>query len=655
MANNSLLGELVSSLTGVSSSVSTVDNSNVPSPSNQSTRQTSPQQYRKLRDLAIKAAKSTQYGRANQFEVESALNGLVEKFNVINREDLGCALDHSLRELSTISNKWTPDILSLLLLLSDRPAEKTDFNRLKPRVPSPEAAPLTWEEILADDPLSDDELWRDIPHSPNSSEEEDAIFPSDESLGTREQQAISNEDDILSLNHSIEPLSQHILTSLQPVQFWRDLPGHGQETADQLSKSSISELHAIRESLLMMQGLPTSLFSMTATNDSVVYLERLSLTEVNAFVFAATMQSLAEIGSLVATVRVWSRQPQSLSLLQSFQSAVLKRIRDFDREIDGIEREYVSPTRPITVSLIRVHEMTRSLSRPLVDLAALIARLPQPSSQFMHLEILYEAICASQASGDTIGYEYLACIFFESLQVYLRPIREWMEQGKITNDHDFFFIKENPVMEATSSVWHDQFMLRQTNHGVLLAPAFLHPAGRLILNAGKSVVLLQKLGIPRSESTITEPALDFESICRSTDLSLAPFSALFTTAFDDWIRNRYGPSSFILRQKLFNDCQLWNSLDALEEFYFAKDGTRFQQLADAIFERLDSRRAQSWNDRYLILELVRNLFRSSTSVVPEQISVRTVRTKSSARSMTALSCILIDYEVSYNLHSDLPS
>jgi gamma-tubulin complex component 5 len=618
-------------------------------------RETSAQEYKKLRDAAIKSAKSAQYGRANQFEVKSMLNGLIEKFHVINREDLGRALDHSLRELSTISSKWTPDMLSLLLQLSDRPAEKTGFERLKPRVPSPEVAQLTWEEILADDPLSDDELWRDITHSPNSSDEEDDILLSDETLGTHEQQAMGDEDDSLSSKLSILSPDQHILASLQPVQFWRELPVRGQEPADQLSNRSIPELHAIRESLLMMQGLPTSLFSMTATNGSVVYVGKLSLSEVNAFVFAATMRSLAEIGSVVAKVRVWSRRPQALSLMQSFQYAVLKRIRDFDREIDGIERQYVSPARLVTISIIRVHEMTRSLSRPLLHLAALIARLPQPSSQFMHLELLYEAICASQASGDTASYEYLARIFFESLQVYLRPIREWMEHGKITNDHDFFFIKENPVTVATSSVWHDRFMLRQTDDGVLPAPAFLHPAGRLILNAGKSVVLLQKLGVPCSASTVKEPALDFESICSSTNLSLAPFSALFTTAFDDWIRNRYGPSSFILREKLFNDCQLWNSLDALEDFYFAKDGTRLQQLADAIFERLDSRRAQSWNDRYLILESVRNVFRNSTSVVPEQISVRTARTKSSARSVTALSCILIDYEVSCELHSACPA
>jgi gamma-tubulin complex component 5 len=264
----------------------------------------------------------------------------------------------------------------------------------------------------------------------------------------------------------------------------------------------------------------------------------------------------------------------------------------------------------------------------------------------VELELLYEAVCESQAAGDASSYKYMGDLFFESLQAYLRPVRMWMEEGAISIEDDFFFIQENTEKTEASSIWHDRFTLRQAPDGSLLAPKFLHPAGLLILNTGKSIVFLQRLGILRLESLGPEPVLDFDSICSSTAQSyLAPFPALFGGAFDDWIRSKHGPSSAILLRHLFNNCQLWRSLNALEEVYFAKDGTRLQELADTIFEKLDSRRIQSWNDRYLLSELIQNVFTGSDSVDAGRLSVRTVHTKSSPRSIKALSSIVIDYNV----------
>ena len=78
-----------------------------------------------------------------------------------------------------------------------------------------------------------------------------------------------------------------------------------------------------------------------------------------------------------------------------------------------------------------MHDKVRLSSRPILQLAILVAKIPsEHPGQFVELELLYDAVCESQAAGDTTSYGYLAEIFFESLQAYLKPVRRWMEQGK---------------------------------------------------------------------------------------------------------------------------------------------------------------------------------------------------------------------------------
>src|SRR5436190_20969782 len=96
------------------------------------------------------------FARTNQFEVQETLDGLEEKFRVFNQDELADALRERLNKLSAISTKWTPDVLSLLLQLSDRPATNSRIEDLE-LLKSPDIPPkLTWAEIFADDPLDEE-------------------------------------------------------------------------------------------------------------------------------------------------------------------------------------------------------------------------------------------------------------------------------------------------------------------------------------------------------------------------------------------------------------------------------------------------------------------------------------------------------------------
>lgn len=87
--------------------------------------------------------------RINQSEITAQLEGLEEKWMISNKNSLADALHIQRAEFSLASNRWTPEILSFLLELSDRPLQYSNLTHLA--LPKPELpAALTWAEIVAE-------------------------------------------------------------------------------------------------------------------------------------------------------------------------------------------------------------------------------------------------------------------------------------------------------------------------------------------------------------------------------------------------------------------------------------------------------------------------------------------------------------------------
>lgn len=94
---------------------------------------------------------------------------LEEKFRIYNRDDLASALRSRLSELPSLTDGFTPELLSLFLLISDRPLENSRLDDLDALVPAEEPKGLTWADIIADDPLHGD-IWRDVDFGAESSD-----------------------------------------------------------------------------------------------------------------------------------------------------------------------------------------------------------------------------------------------------------------------------------------------------------------------------------------------------------------------------------------------------------------------------------------------------------------------------------------------------
>jgi gamma-tubulin complex component 5 len=607
-----------------------------------------PKELKKWKDFAVKTTKSTQFARVNQFEVDATLLGLIEKFQVLNRDDLAQGLDEKLKQLSAISSKWTPEVLALLLHLSDQPSKKTNVYSPQERPSTPQQEPLTWNQILSEDPVSDEDLWLQESYSPISSDSEDEIPLSPKLQPIAPLTPIEGPELSQDFGKILIESNDDFLQDLTETQFWRKaLVDKQGSSTDNEALISVPELHVIREAIIMLRGVPTSLFHIDQ-NGVVHFIEKYTLNEITQSLFSSVMQKLATIGTRIGAIRSWADKPQSDHSMQRFQAIICNRLTNFYKLLSDLEILYTDTSREKVVSLLELGDMLSKFARPLIQLEIVITHLTGANtSPFLHLELLYDLTCMHQASGDDTLYEYMAKIFFDALTIYLRTIRHWMQQGKLETNDSTFFIARTQGNSDDSSIWHDQYYLLKSSNAALHAPKFTHPAAGRILNAGKTVIFLERLGVKAPEYIIDDDDLKFDNLSgQDWNTNLAPFATLFEKSFNAWIQTKYSPASSILRQQLTTTYALERNLAALQEIYFSSDGSMFQSFADPIFEAID-RRASSWNDKFLLSGRLQELYRTSSTVEVERLSIRTTSSRASTRSVKALSTIIIDYNVSY--------
>lgn len=370
----------------------------------------------------------------------------------------------------------------------------------------------------------------------------------------------------------------------------------------------------------MLQGFDNNLFTPRGEP-----LATCSLQHASRESFQHLLASLGLSGHHVVVLRSFAKKPQSMPLLQVFRAAVTKRIRVFDAEMANIEKKFVSITDDTAVSLLRLQDDIKPFLGPLVPLSDIIQQLERErhSNPFRYLELIHDAASVAQLECNEVNHLFLGQLFFECFQVYLRPIRKWMEEGELINDDKTFFVADAQTQISLSQVWEGRFRLRETSDGALYTPQFLQPAASKIFTTGKSVVVLKRLGKQHSaDAQAPEPALDFESLIASDRGRFAPFAEMFRAAFEDWMQSKHHTASATLRHALFDQCGLWSVIAALQEIYLDTDGSRSDAFAFAIFKNLDIFNPR-WHDRFTLTELAQEAFAGNAD--PHRITVTVTR------------------------------
>ena len=603
---------------------------------------------------ALRKLANNQFARTNQFEVTARLNGLEEKWRINNNDPLAETLHLRRAELSIASNKWTSEVLSLLLQLSDRPAGQSNHANVAAVKPEPSlSAPLTWADIVAEDPLDDhDGIWKNVDFTADSSDdgERTESVHSDLSLRTPGLSVIEPADEARS-EALIESATKISLREVQDKQFWSthdaEINNFIRETDENYRlNTTITELQAIREVVFLLLGLSTSIFSQGNEGQTIlsqtVFIDHLSQESLKRL-----LQGFAVIADKILTIRQCVEKDERIPLEQTFQAALASRVEPFDRALSIIQIKILSRDSQFVPSLLKFYDEIYSTGRLLLQVFDVLLELeigPKSERPFRILECLFDRTCLNQSIGDAEGYEYMANLFFDCFQTYLKPLSLWMEKGQLTGRDGVIFIEKVEKNVPSQRVWQDQYQLKKNSNGDLHAPKFLRVAAKKIFNTGKSIDFLRRLGMENHDlrrGPANEGLLTYKTICQPASSGLfSPFAALFDVALDEWIANKHQASSSKLRAQLELRCGLQASLDALEYIYFGAVSTNFN---NNIFEKID-RGTHRWNDGLIMTELFQSTFDPTGRL---EIRLIPAAHQNSRRSMSALEDIRVSYTLSW--------
>ncbi|KAJ5134841.1 hypothetical protein N7526_006206 [Penicillium atrosanguineum] len=598
-----------------------------------------------LRKRVEGALRPGTHGRTNQFAVARKLEGLQEKFQVLNRDELADALSTRLKELEGYRDTWHPEILSLLLQLSDRPDQLSNLDRLPiPANALEEDKSLLWSDLNAQGTAySHEDIWEEVDFAANSSEDELLSISDGGDLisskllpvnpGSQEKEYVIP-DEVFGSGED-----EDLITSIQKAQFWTP-ENHPKVAKDQQDASCIiTELQCARETIFMLQGLPTSIFWRLDTDIEVD--RRYTLAYSSRTSLSALLRSFTKIGAKLDVARRFTKMPQTIPYLQTFCRGVEEWLLEFDRTLSRIQCEYLSPGS--TVSLIQLLDDVRRYSRNLEMLAELISKLESTSTtQPMRcLDLFYNLVCMVEALGDENASGKLAILFFSCFKTYTSSIQLWMQAGKVDSKDNTFFVRVNRENGELRTLWHNWFVLDEAN-----IPQFLEPGVQKVFTTGKSMVFLHRLNAQPdiSENESSDTVFDeFYPPTGSCSFSL-PFSVLVETAFDRLVDVNHSLSSGLLRKELDEQCGLWTSLDALQHVYLGKDLSIVGTIDAKIFELMD--RGRSWDDKFLITEVTRSAFSVMPGIDPSKLVVRSAGSSASyilKRTVKILETISIDY------------
>lgn len=595
------------------------------------------------------ALRTGSHGRTDQFAVANQLEGLQEKFQVLNRDELADALRSRLSELEDYRKSWTPEILSLILQLSDRPALLSKVDRIPTLAkPHDQTVSLSWSDLNAHGAAySDEDIWEEVDFAADSSDDDFSSISSD---GLSPKVVSQTSDDpeeeyVVPSENFVPGTDDNLISSIEHNQFWRIENHPAVPRSKEDASCTITELQLARETIFMLQGLPTSIF--WRLDDDIEVDRRYALAHSSNEALSSLLRSFSGIGAKVDAVRRFTKMPQTIPYMQTFCRGIEEWLLEFDGFLSQTQRQCLSPGS--TVSLLHLLDDVRQRSGHLILLADIVASLGQEmvDQPVCCLTLLYDLVCMLEALGDDDAFRGLTELFLSCFKTYLRPVQLWMENGQLDSADTTFFVRVNSGHHGLRTLWHDWYSVDESIQRQNI-PRFLETSIRKVFTTGKTMVFLQHLNaLPDRSEPPEQSAAVFDTVLPSdspSSLSI-PFSALLEAAFDRMVDANHSSSSDLLGAELGQKCGLWNSLDALQHVYLGKNLSVFSMIDAKVFDLMD--RGRSWDDKFLLTELARTAFNAVDVVDPSRLVVRASgssdQARSRERSVKIIEAISIDY------------
>lgn len=594
---------------------------------------------RKLKENFTRRVKHHSYGRTNQFTVAERLTGLEEKFQVLNLDDLAEELYSRRMELNDYEERWLPDVLDLMLHLSHNPATPSrvdDLHNLKPQAETPPV--LTWSEIEADDPIDRrDGIWSIPEYSDFSSDEDEVIVKtalvSPESLNQDRMKGPEIERTFIRAGFEDD---SSLPSKLRDAQFW-------QTSAHSVT---ITSKQAVRETLFMLGGHPTSLFIFSSSG--ILPNPRFHLQQLEVETSHSLLNELALLGSKIDSVRRWLHVTQSSKVMQLIQSGIGDILADFEREICEEHTDIIhGVSRTGVISILQTLRTVKEESLRLTASLAITSQLKN-NDPISALNAIFSTIETAHSSSDLVTLETLFPIFLSAIRSHSKPIDEWLHTGRVDATNPFF-IYESSRPRSPSTLWHDRFILSPESDN--LTPLFLKMFARQIFTAGKTAAFLRSLGLSAEEDLHESHGLALAAIetVQLTAGSPLPFSVCFEMVFGRHLNSLLASSTATLKEILESRCGLSKTLDAFDHLYLGKNGVILDNLESRMFDQID-RCVEMWNDRFLFTDLLTEAYQEVECVDSDSLSVRSMYTSSRTmesrrRSVKILGAVSVSYHL----------
>lgn len=513
--------------------------------------------------------------RTNQFEVSTKLDGLVEKFRVLNRDDLADELYYRMRQLENHQQKWIPDVLDLLLHISDNPVKKSnvvDRDGLRQEVESPPPN-LRWADIDREDPFDrNDPIWRDTIFAGYSSEEDGDVPPPSSSPSVDSTEPSKTLEiptvDIRDLQNALE--GEELVSLLKQAQFWNsDIPG----------LITVGEAEIVRETVFVLLGLPSSVY--WRVGNAIELDKRFVLSHASHESLLDLESKVSELVLRIDVVRNFVRQSQTAPVLRVLQDGVCKELEKFDRELSTLQSKILTETLTGPLSLLSVLQEARERARILLHLAELVKRVrsDQPTGV---LDALFNFACRDQALGHEDRFNAFGSFFVKSFERYLGLLQRHIEEGDL----------HSKVEQSL--------------------PDFMRSTFPKIKKISRMLVLLGDI-----RSSIPRESLTPEFKVKAPDL--VPFQDAFELSFNHYLDTQLMAVASTFKGEVSSS--LRRDLDALQHIYFARDAAVTAALDHIVFYSMN-KDTGAWNDRFILTDHMRSVYGKLRGVDTQRLVVR---------------------------------
>ncbi|ETN44227.1 uncharacterized protein HMPREF1541_10778 [Cyphellophora europaea CBS 101466] len=574
---------------------------------------TPPSKLRKLKSQFGRNIRHHNFGRTNQFLVEERLTGLEEKFQVLDHDDLSDAIHRRRDELRLHFDQWIPDALDFLLHMSRDPLTAGGLAALQNVVIDDLVTPqLTWAEIEKDDPINrKDRMWR-MPHFSDESSDEEIIESSapssPESAKRRNAPAaidlLSPQFEVIEPSETLESLRSGMLSAAE-------------------GDITITEIQAIRETLFMLQGFPTTLYAKD--NRSIKLNTKYKIVHMSILSSVASKAIL--MSKAAGIVRSWVFVNEKEPFVEVLEDRIHVIAQEFDDFLAQSQSEVIaSSSNGGVCSLLEVIDSVYQNARSII-MAAQFVTAGKGQDAIGLVEIACQQACRLELFDQQSAFRPMLKVFCETLKAFVVPVSAWVEQGILPERPSCFFVERAQEQDEKAKLWHNWYLYH--SEGPKRLPDFLQQFSQRMFVAGKTMAFIKAL--PQEHKPTHAAALRLNTLASAVEnaylastTSLAPFAPTLLANIQHYVDEHLDAATSAMQQMLDKHFSLTDTLSALSHLYFAEAPYATSCVEEQTFGPLDRGRP-GWNDRFLILDIMQEAFDQVPCIDSSRIIVQSHR------------------------------